>query len=279
MGGADAAFSKLSTQSMPDLLVLRHVRYESLGSLEGVFRGAGLGYEYVDLADDSARAFDPRTLAGLVVLGGPMNVDETDEHPHLATEVSWLRAAVADDLPILGLCLGAQLLAKSLGAAVRPNGVKEIGWYAIETTSAAAGDRLFAHFRSRETVFQWHGDTFDLPPGAVQLARSEQCPQQAFRFGRAAYGLQFHLEVTANIVDEWLGEPGNHCEVEGLAYIDAREIRARTPRELPGMTALGEKLFGEFAAICLERNTTTRCGSERQRTRKDAPRRLGGTEE
>lgn len=238
---------------MPDLLVLRHVRHESLGSLAGVFRRAGLTYEYVDLADDPLRSFDPRPLAGLVVLGGPMNVDETDEHPHLATEVEWLRAAVADDLPVLGLCLGAQLLAKSLGARVRPNGVKEIGWYAIETTPAAAGDRLFAHCRPRETVFQWHGDTFDLPAGAVHLAESPQCRRQAFRFGRSAYALQFHLEVTAEIVDEWLGEPGNHCEVEGLRDIDPREIRARTPQELPGMAALGEKVFGEFAAICRER--------------------------
>ena len=105
------------------------------------------------------------------------------------------------DLPVLGICLGAQLLAKTLGARVYPNRVKEIGWYPIELTPAAADDPLFAQ-SGAQTVFQWHGDTFDLPAGAVHLARSPLCENQAFRYGHNAYGLQFHIEMTAAMIDD-----------------------------------------------------------------------------
>ena len=102
-------------------------------------------------------------------------------------------------------------------------------------------------------MFQWHGDTFDLPRGAVQLARSAQCENQAFRFGEAAYGLQFHIEVTAEIIDSWLCQSDNCGELAGLPYIDPATIRRQTPEELPAMTALGAMVFDRFAALC-------RCG-------------------
>ena len=168
-------------------------------------------------------------------MGGPMNADETDRFPFLADEVRWLRQAVDTGLPVLGVCLGAQLLAKALGARVYANRVKEIGWYATELLPAAADDRLFCDIASPVTVFHWHGDTFDLPHGAVQLARSAQCENQAFRFGPSAYALQFHLEMTAAMIDEWLCE-GNNCgELSGLSYIDPAAIRAQTPQQLPPM--------------------------------------------
>jgi GMP synthase-like glutamine amidotransferase len=179
-----------------------------------------------------------------------MNVDEVDRYPFLRAEVGWIREAVEARIPVLGICLGAQLLAKALGAAVYPNRIKEIGWYEIALTAEAASDPLFEGCSPRQTVFQWHGDTFDLPAGAVHLATSPLCRHQAFRYGPSAYGLQFHAEMTAALVDDWLGEAGNERELAELATIDPAAIRAQTPHCLPRMETLGRQILQRFAAMC-----------------------------
>jgi GMP synthase-like glutamine amidotransferase len=188
--------------------------------------------------------------AGLVVLGGPMNVDEGDLYPFLRSELTWIREAIARHVPVLGICLGAQLLAKSQGASVYRNPVKEIGWYEIELTREVAEDPLFAGLAPRQTVFQWHGDTFDLPPGAVHLAQGASCRHQAFRVGRSAYGLQFHAEMTASLVEEWLDDEENRRELAALGYIDPKRILAATPEFLPRMEALGRHILPRFVAFC-----------------------------
>jgi GMP synthase (glutamine-hydrolysing) len=236
---------------MKPILVLQHVPHENMASLESYLGRAGLTWQYVELFRQVPARLDLAAAAGLVVLGGPMNVDEVDKFPFLAREVEWIRQAVAAELPLLGICLGSQLLAKAMGAKVYPNGVKEIGWYEIELQPAAADDALFAGSAARQTVFQWHGDTFDLPPGAVHLALSRQCRHQAFRYGRAAWGLQFHIEMTATIVDAWLTEAENCRELAGLDYIDPRAIAAQTPQRMPAMQALGDRVLPRFAALCL----------------------------
>jgi GMP synthase (glutamine-hydrolysing) len=235
---------------MKPVLAIRHVPHESLGTIRHALDRAGLNVHYLDVARELPAAFDPRAWSGLVVMGGPMNVDETDRYPFLAAEVGWLRDAVAASLPTLGVCLGSQLLAKAHGARVYANGVKEIGWYDVELLPAAADDPLLAGLAPRERVFQWHGDTFDLPAGAVQLARSPQCERQAFRIGRCAWGLQFHLEVDAAIVESWLTEPGNCGELRALPYIDPAAIRRDTPAKLPALQRLAATVFGRFAALC-----------------------------
>jgi GMP synthase (glutamine-hydrolysing) len=235
---------------MKPVLALRHVAHEGLGTIEDVLRREQLVFSVVDLFHESLRTFHPEQLAGLIVMGGPMNVDATDRYPFLADEVKWIRQSVDAGLPVLGVCLGSQLLAKALGSRVYPNRVKEIGWYEIGLTEAARDDDLFYDCRPTETVFQWHGDTFDLPDGAVQLARSEQCENQAFRFGRTAYGLQFHLEVTPEIIASWLGEPGNCGELDGLDYIDPEAIRRQTPDQIGPLKSLGDRILVRFAALC-----------------------------
>jgi GMP synthase (glutamine-hydrolysing) len=243
---------------MKNVMVIRHVPEESLGSLQSVLCARGLNLQVVDCFSESWPAigragFDPPQLSGLVVMGGTMNVDQTDRHPFLATEINWLRQAVACGLPTLGICLGAQLLAAAIGGRVYPNRVKEIGWYEIELLSEAREDPLLAGSHAKQTVFEWHSDTFDLPERAVPLARGATCAQQAFRYGPAAWGLQFHLEMTAQMVVDWLAEPGMCAEVAGVEYIDAQEISRRAPAALRQMTGFADQVFGRFAALCRER--------------------------
>jgi GMP synthase (glutamine-hydrolysing) len=243
---------------MKPVLVLRHAADEALGNLEIVLRAAGLELSVVDCFADgwpafAAGGFAPADYAGLVVMGGPMNVDQTDRYPFLATEVDWLRSAVRAELPTLGICLGAQLLARSLSRRVFANPVKEIGWYEIELLPAALAEGLLAGSRPREMVFHWHGDTFDLPEGAVQLARGATCAQQAFRYGRYAYGVQFHPEMTLEMVDDWLSAPGGCAQLSELDYIDPAEIRRRAPEALEAMRPFSQRLLSGFARLCKSR--------------------------
>ena len=237
---------------MKPVVAFRHVPYETLGVLEDIFRQHGLLYSYVDLYDDVPRTFDPRQLAGMVVLGGPMNVDETEKYPFLLQERKWIQAAIDEELPVMGICLGAQQVARTLGSSVYPH-VKEIGWFEVQRAEGAENDPLFAELGPKQTVFQWHGDTFDLPHSAAPLATGAECHNQAFRYGPNCYALQFHLEVTAEMISQWLSQPEQRCEVEALENADPQEIRQQAVAALPPMHAVGEKLFGKFAQMCLNR--------------------------
>jgi GMP synthase (glutamine-hydrolysing) len=207
----------------------------------------------IELFHQTPKRLDLDNAAGLVVLGGPMNVDETQRYPFLQKEVDWIRAAVDKELPTLGVCLGSQLLAKALGARVYPSGTKEIGWYQLDLTPAAADDPLFRGLQPRQTVFQWHGDTFDLPHGAIHLASSPLCRHQAFRYGAAAWGLQFHVEMTAELVLDWLDCPQGRQELSTLPSIDPQAIRAGTAQGLTAMRIIGDRLLPAFAELCSAR--------------------------
>lgn len=235
---------------MPKLLVFQHVAHEILGTLDPLLRSYGFRNHYVNFDRDPDAEPSLDGYHGLVVLGGPMNVDETDRYPHLDIEVKLLREALRRDFPILGICLGAQLLARALGAQVRPGPEKEIGWYDLQITQAAKDDPLLGHFGATETVFQWHGDTFDIPEGAQLLASSPGCAHQAFRFGQCAYGLQFHLEVDAPMIHRWLQVPGNQQEILELeGRIDPEQIRLDTPKHIPGLDKLSRDCFTGFVRL------------------------------
>jgi GMP synthase (glutamine-hydrolysing) len=231
------------------ILVLRHAPEVPLGSVADVLTEAGLSFRYVDLFEAVPERLPLDEAAGLVVLGGAMSANDVAEYPFLEAELDWLRQAVQRRLPLLGICLGAQLLAKALGGRVYRNPVKEIGFFNVELTAAAGRDRLFLGRGPAETVFLWHGDTFDLPRGAVQLARGERCPQQAFRYGESAYGLQFHVEMTPELLEAWLREPGFEREVAELPGVDAAALRAAAARQFPAMGRFSRCLLGRFAAM------------------------------
>jgi len=213
-------------------------------------RAAGFRIRYVNFGrhPDAQPSLDG--YRGMVVLGGPMNVDEVDRHPHLATEVRLIQNAIDCGMPILGVCLGAQLIAKALGASVRPNREKEIGWHDVEVGEEGRGDPLFRHFGASERIFQWHGDTFEVPSGAVHLARSALCANQAFRYGENVYGLQFHLEVDEPLIERWLRTPVMQREIEELGgRVDPQAIRAETPAAMQRLQPLSQRVFSEFIAL------------------------------
>jgi GMP synthase (glutamine-hydrolysing) len=244
---------------MRKLLVFQHVATEPLGHLDPLLRASGVRIRYVNFGREPHAEPDVRRYDGLVVLGGPMNVDQAGRLPHLRYEMEAIRVAMALERPVLGICLGAQLLAEAMGGAVHPNEVPEIGWYRLHTLSEAHRDPLFRHFERRPNyVFQWHAYTFATPPGAVPLAWTRNCRNQAYRLGERAWGLQFHLEADAALIERWLESSGGRDEIE--QHWDARRIariRAATREHLPAATALGNRVFGEFIGLFPERRFTT----------------------
>lgn len=184
------------------VLVLQHHPLEHGAVYAQTLERAGAR---VDVVRSFAGDRCPAALApydGLIVMGGPMSVGDDDRHPWLADERTLIAQAIAADTPTLGVCLGSQLIAAVAGAPVAPGPCPEIGWYRITPTDDAARDRLFGDAMPFAAL-EWHRDAFPLPAGAVALAGSAQYPVQAFRLGRRVYGLLFHLEVDAAIIDTW----------------------------------------------------------------------------
>jgi GMP synthase (glutamine-hydrolysing) len=222
------------------VLAFRHVPFEGLGLIEPALRLRRIEVDYADPYQPGTTRPDVARYDALIFMGGPMSVN--DDLPFLRQEMDFIRQAIAQRQPILGICLGSQLIARAMGATVRRNAAKEIGWYGLQFTPAAADDRLFAGL-SKETVFHWHGETFDLPPGAELLASSNLCRNQAFRAGEHVYGLQFHLEVTPEMIADWCAQDENCGDVRELeAAIDPSFNAAR-------MAALSARVFGNWCEM------------------------------
>jgi GMP synthase-like glutamine amidotransferase len=223
------------------VLAFRHVPFEYLGRIEPELERRGIGIDYADLYQPGAESPDPARYAGLIFMGGPMSVN--DGLPYLEREARWIAQAVEAGRPVLGVCLGAQLIAKALGARVYRNPVKEIGWFAIELTGEGAADPLFAGAGPRETVFHWHGESFDLPAGAQCLASSANCRHQAFRVGSSTYALQFHLEVTPEMIADWCTQDANCADMrEVQTPIDSAHNAAR-------LAELSRQVFGRWCEL------------------------------
>jgi GMP synthase (glutamine-hydrolysing) len=234
---------------MPRLLVFQHVAHEILGTLHPQLKDAGFRIRYVNFARHQEIP-DISRYDGLVVLGGPMGVYEADKFPHIGAEITCIKKALDQDKPVLGICLGSQLLAAALGSRVYKHHKKEIGWYDVTLTDAGKADPIFFDMRPTEKIFQWHGDTFELPNGAAWLAHSDACEQQAFRYGDKAYGLQFHLEVDEPMINRWLMIPANVEEMAPLGGDTlAARIRADTQVYLKRQTLLSSRVFASLIEI------------------------------
>lgn len=232
---------------MAKILVFQHVPHEPLGALDARIRDRRHRIRYVNFSRDPGANPNVTGYQALIVLGGPMNVDEADRCPHIAAEVRAIREALALEIPILGICLGAQLLAAALGARVYPAEEREIGWSTLVPTARGRTDPVIGAFGERERVFQWHGYTFDLPAGGDLLVTGEACANQAFRHGPRAYGFQFHLEADRALIHRWLNLPDHAAEVcafGGPERVSA--IREETERHIDQSLALGERVFDAF---------------------------------
>jgi GMP synthase (glutamine-hydrolysing) len=232
---------------MPRILVFQHVAAEPLGTLDPLIRRRGHRIRFKNLERHPDAQLNTERYRGLIVLGGPMNVEDHPTRPHLANEMRAIEAMLEQGKPVLGICLGAQLLAHVLGAPVSRNDTPEIGWYPLHKTDAGASDPVLAPLQADTPVFQWHGCRFDIPKAGVHLARSAVCEQQAFRYGDNAYGFQFHLEMDERLIERWLANPAYREELadSGLAH-DEHAIRAQTRRHIAAMQQQAEAVFGNF---------------------------------
>ena len=227
----------------PRVVVLQHEPREGLGAFGPLFLGAADVQTLVAPEDPVAyrHAVDELARRGrydaLVVLGGPVGVYEREAYPWLDDSLRLLRDALRRDVPILGICLGAQLVAHVLGSQVFPGRthglVKEIGWFTVELTPRGRVDPGLHGFDEHAPVFHWHGDTYTLPEGAWHLAGSQRYPQQAFRWGRWVYGLQFHMEVTEEMVAAWTREGAD--ELALLSDVDPAALVEMAGRLVPPM--------------------------------------------
>lgn len=228
---------------MTRALVLQHIRCEPPGVFSGVLARHGIATETVEL-DEGGQLPDWRDVDLVVVMGGPMGVNDETAHPWLADEKSWIAAAVHAGVPYFGVCLGAQLLAASLGAQVRTGGVPEVGVLPVTLTAEGRADPVLSVLGDEFAALQWHGDTFDIPAGAVCLGKSPAYPHQALRFGDVAYAVQFHVEVTDQMFAEWGHVPAYAASAEaalGAAGFDSLARAFAAGRE--SMAESAERMF------------------------------------
>ncbi len=222
-------------------LALRHVAFEDVGVWSSVLVERGYELQYVEVG---SRGLPLKTIEAcdlLIALGAPIGVYETDAYPFLVEETDAIRRRLAARRPTLGVCLGAQLMAAALGARVAPGPGKEIGYAPVALTPERLGSPLAAI--DGASVLHWHGDNFDLPAGAVRLAATPLCPNQAFRLGDFALGLQFHVEADPASLESWL--IGHACELAG-AKIDPRTLRADARRHGEATAAAGRQVLSAW---------------------------------
>ena len=226
---------------MKTAAVIRHVHFEDLGTVAEPLARAGYEITYYDVGHGLPER-DPAATSLLIVLGAPVGVYEDGKYPFLRGEIDLLTARLNAGQPTLGICLGAQLIARALGAKVYPSGVKEIGWGPLDLTDAAASTPL--RYLANTPVLHWHGDTFDLPRGAVHLASTAICRNQAFCVGSNILGVQFHPEAdpTAGI-EPWLI---GHAAELASAGIDPRDLRDGARAINASLPAKARKMFAEW---------------------------------
>ncbi|MEE9165593.1 MAG: type 1 glutamine amidotransferase [Nitrospinota bacterium] len=230
---------------MKKILVLQNIGCEDLGTMEAAVKSRNMEYHYIHLYNNDKVPENLYGYSALIILGGSMNVYETKQHPFLVDEERLIHEAIDKKIATLGLCLGAQLIAKTAGAKVIAGKKKEIGWYPVSLTNDGLSDPLFAGFEKEITVFQWHGDTFEIPPGAKRLAESELFPNQAFKIGEKIVGLQFHLEVSEEAVFEWMEEYSK--ELNSLKdYIDPEKMRKDTTEKIENLKKSAQQFYNNF---------------------------------
>lgn len=235
---------KNGTMAKPSVLVLQHVEWERPGRILENLQDCGLETRILNIVDEKQPELPHfKELAGVVIMGGPMSADDFNHHPGLKAETKLVKAAVGADKPVLGICLGHQIMARALGGSLVKTEQPEYGMAPIRWVG---DDDDISMWNKRTDVLHWHGDQVTLPPKATLLARSRYTKVQAFRFG-SGLGLQFHLEVTAPLFDEWMQVPQM---IKGFKKSQIDQMREDFQRGLPQMQPLADSIFSAFAARC-----------------------------
>jgi GMP synthase (glutamine-hydrolysing) len=230
---------------MPTVVCVHHLERPDLGAAEAPLRAAGLDLdERTVAAEADLPALD--AVDGILSFGGTQSARDARTDPALGAEVAWLREAVAAGVPVLGVCLGAQLLACSLGARVSRSPRRTIAWRWLEPLPAATGDALVGELPTPVPALHWNEDVFDLPPGATELFARAGDGVEGFRAGERAWGVQFHPDVSAESLARWYSSYGDWLAEAGVSL---HEARAADARHLPEQEVLADRLFGAFARV------------------------------
>lgn len=226
------------------VLIIKNIVSEGPGTIAEYLDGRGIPYEIIELYDCKTGIPDVRNFSHLVVMGGPMAVYEMDEHAFLSYESAIIRAFIKYKKPVLGICLGAQMIADALKGKVYKGGIQELGWSQVDISDEGMNDPLISSLavndRPVAEVFQWHGDTFDIPAKAVRMASSKEYENQAFRYEAHVYALQFHIEVTPAMIRDWFADSPDS---------DAGRMIAETERLFPEYRTRAMNFYERFFSL------------------------------
>lgn len=229
------------------ILFIKHIDIEGPGTLGDFFTGQGYVTKTIDLGAGDHLPDSLDGMEAVIILGGPMNVYEEDKYPFLKKEDIFIKEALARGIPLMGICLGSQLLAKAAGAAVGKSPQKEVGFFPIQLTQEGRRDPLFRGLNKELEIFQWHEDMFQIPAGAQWLAASSACPHQALKVGPNAYGLQFHIEITDRSIREW--SDGYWDRKDTAAMVKKREMLEDYQKKKEQFNRVADKIYNNFLAI------------------------------
>jgi GMP synthase (glutamine-hydrolysing) len=231
---------------MQGVIAIQQIGCETPGVIGDALQSADIEISHVRVFRNDPVPVELGEASALVVMGGPMSVYQADRYPFIRDEISLIQDAIRQEKPVLGICLGSQLLASALGARVIKGDQKEIGWHTVELTEATANDPLWGGIDRSFTAFHWHGDIFHLPQDAVPLASSALTPCQAFRYGTNAYGILCHMEMTREIISCMIDAFGEELRQEN---IECEALLRQAETHLPPLHRLGGTLFGHWTNL------------------------------
>jgi GMP synthase-like glutamine amidotransferase len=231
---------------MRPILFVRCDPLETFGIATGAVEDAGASIRVWDAIDPEQDRPDPRDVSGVVLFGSSYNVEHADEQPFIKELRELTRESLESGTPFLGVCFGAQVLAWTLGAAVAKAPVREVGFEPIHPTAAADGDPLVSHYADGDMVFQWHMDTFDLPPGAELLVAGDGVPHQAYRLNERTWGVQYHFEIDRDEIESWLAAFAREAELLPTWGKTNEQVRAEADRYLDDHVRKGRETFRRF---------------------------------
>ncbi len=232
---------------MSEILILTHVDYCPPGHLAQVLDERQLDFTVLRVDLGELDGYDLDSPKAVAIMGGPMSVN--DPLPWIETELAALRHFIQRDIPVLGHCLGGQLLAKALGAAVHRMPYREIGWQPLWQAHQAAGNPWLEHLPDEFPIYQWHGDTFDIPPGAERLLSSPWCPNQAFAWGDKVLGLQGHPEMTEELVKLWLTDWGHLLDETQPSQQSSRKMLDDLPNKVAALNQVAEGFYRRWLQL------------------------------